>query len=109
MVGVNNVANIDLSNCNNTPDLSKPISTLTQAALDLKAPTASPNFTGTVTVNNLPIGGITPITEGSITSATQNGPNTSGLSYTFVLSPYYSDSINVSCPIASIESGSFNP
>jgi hypothetical protein len=41
MVGLNNV--------NNTSDADKPVSTAQQAALDLKAPLASPAFTGTVT------------------------------------------------------------
>ena len=59
-----------------------------------------------VTVNNSPI--ITPYGEGTITTATQNGANTTGLSYTFVIGPYYSDSISICCPIASTESGSFS-
>lgn len=41
-------ADIGLGNVNNTSDASKPISTATQTALDLKAPLASPTFTGTV-------------------------------------------------------------
>lgn len=41
-------ADVGLSNVDNTSDASKPISTLTQTALDLKAPLASPTFTGTV-------------------------------------------------------------
>ena len=39
---------VGLGNADNTGDLSKPISTATQAALDTKAPVASPTFTGTV-------------------------------------------------------------
>ena len=39
---------IGLANVDNTADLAKPISTATQAALNLKAPLASPTFTGTV-------------------------------------------------------------
>ena len=39
---------VGLGNVDNTSDTAKPISTLTQAALDLKAPLASPTFTGTV-------------------------------------------------------------
>lgn len=39
---------VGLGNVDNTSDASKPISTATQAALDLKAPLASPTFTGTV-------------------------------------------------------------
>ncbi len=37
----------DLNNLDNTSDLSKPLSTATQNALALKAPLASPTFTGT--------------------------------------------------------------
>ena len=39
---------VGLSNVDNTTDLLKPISIATQTALDLKAPLASPTFTGTV-------------------------------------------------------------
>ena len=41
---------LGLGNVNNTSDADKPISTATQAALDLKAPLASPALTGTPTV-----------------------------------------------------------
>ena len=40
-------ADIGLGNVDNTSDADKPISTVTQAALDTKAPLASPAFTGT--------------------------------------------------------------
>lgn len=39
---------VNLDNVDNTSDASKPVSTATQTALDLKAPIASPTFTGTV-------------------------------------------------------------
>jgi hypothetical protein len=39
--------NFGLDNVDNTTDLLKPVSTATQTALDLKAPLASPTFTGT--------------------------------------------------------------
>ena len=39
---------VGLGNADNTSDVNKPISTTTQTALDLKAPLASPTFTGTV-------------------------------------------------------------
>ena len=39
---------VGLGSVDNTSDASKPISTLTQSALDLKAPITSPTFTGTV-------------------------------------------------------------
>jgi hypothetical protein len=42
-------ADVGLGSVDNTADASKPISTATQTALDLKAPLASPTFTGTVT------------------------------------------------------------
>ncbi len=41
---------VGLGNVDNTSDVNKPISTATQTALDLKAPLASPTFTGTVTL-----------------------------------------------------------
>jgi hypothetical protein len=41
-------SNIGLGSVDNTTDLLKPVSTATQSALDLKAPLASPTFTGTV-------------------------------------------------------------
>uniref|UniRef100_UPI0040478540 hypothetical protein n=1 Tax=Algoriphagus sp. TaxID=1872435 RepID=UPI0040478540 len=42
-----NKSMVGLGSVDNTSDADKPISTLTQAALDLKAPLASPTFTGT--------------------------------------------------------------
>jgi hypothetical protein len=39
---------VGLGNVDNTSDALKPISTAAQTALDLKAPLASPTFTGTV-------------------------------------------------------------
>jgi hypothetical protein len=42
-------SDVGLGNVDNTSDLSKPISTATQSALDLKAPLASPALTGTPT------------------------------------------------------------
>jgi hypothetical protein len=41
-------ADVGLANVDNTSDASKPVSTATQTALDLKAPKADPTFTGTV-------------------------------------------------------------
>lgn len=42
-------ADLSLGNVDNTSDANKPISTATQTALNLKAPLASPTFTGTPT------------------------------------------------------------
>jgi hypothetical protein len=41
---------VGLGNVDNTSDANKPVSTATQTALNLKAPLASPTFTGTVTL-----------------------------------------------------------
>ena len=41
-------SSVGLGNVDNTSDANKPVSTATQAALDLKAPLADPTFTGTV-------------------------------------------------------------
>jgi hypothetical protein len=41
---------VGLGSVNNTSDVNKPVSTAGQAALDLKAPLASPTFTGTVAI-----------------------------------------------------------
>jgi hypothetical protein len=41
-------SDVGLANVDNTTDAGKPISTATQTALDLKAPLASPTFTGTL-------------------------------------------------------------
>jgi hypothetical protein len=43
-------AKVGLTNVDDTSDANKPVSTATQAALDLKAPLANPTFTGTVTL-----------------------------------------------------------
>lgn len=42
-------ADVSLANVNNTSDANKPVSSATTTALNLKAPLASPAFTGTVT------------------------------------------------------------
>jgi len=62
---------VGLGNVDNTSDANKPISTATQSALDLKAPLASPTFTGTVT---LPTGTVTSgmIADGTIVNADIN-------------------------------------
>ena len=49
---------VGLSNVDNTSDAEKPVSTLTQAALDLKAPLTSPIFFGTVDFTNADVLGI---------------------------------------------------
>lgn len=49
-------SDVGLGNCDNTSDANKPVSSAQQTALDLKAPLASPTFTGTVI---LPSGTVT--------------------------------------------------
>ena len=57
-------ADVGLSNVDNTSDANKPISTAAQTALDLKAPLASPTFTGTVVLPTVTAGGsIVPSTD----------------------------------------------
>lgn len=50
------LATLNLGNVNNTSDLSKPISTATQTALDLKANLVSPNLSGTPTTSTATAG-----------------------------------------------------
>lgn len=45
-----NSTSVGLANVDNTSDANKPVSTATNTALGLKAPLASPTFTGTVTL-----------------------------------------------------------
>ena len=48
---------VGLGSVDNTTDANKPVSTATQTALDLKSNLASPTFSGTVTTNDLTVGG----------------------------------------------------
>ena len=50
---------VGLSNVDDTSDLSKPISTSTQTALNLKAPLNSPLFTGAIDFSNATVSGLT--------------------------------------------------
>jgi hypothetical protein len=52
---------VGLSNVDNTSDLNKPISLLTDAALDLKANVNSPTFTGSIDFSNVTVTGLTAI------------------------------------------------
>lgn len=52
-----NKSAVGLGNVNNTSDLSKPISTATQTALNAKAPINNPDFTGTVQMDGLSLNG----------------------------------------------------
>jgi hypothetical protein len=57
-------SSVGLANVDNTSDANKPVSTATQTELDLKAPKASPTFTGTVVLPAVTAGGsIVPTTD----------------------------------------------
>jgi hypothetical protein len=65
-----------LGNVDNTSDASKPVSSATQTALDLKANLASPTFTGTVTLPNNQT--LTTPTISSYANAQHNHSNAAG-------------------------------
>lgn len=71
---------LGLGNVDNTSDAAKPVSTATQAALNLKAPIASPTFTGTVsgiTKSMVGLGSVDNTSDASkpISTATQTALN----------------------------------
>ena len=73
-------SDVGLSNVDNTSDVSKPISTATQTALNLKANLASPTFTGVVTGITKAMVGLTNAADTSdankpISTATQTALN----------------------------------
>ena len=77
-------ADVGLGNVDDTSDADKPISTATQAALDLKAPLASPTLTGVPTAPTAPPG--TDSTQIATTAfVLANAPSSSGFSTTFML------------------------
>lgn len=55
-------ADVGLASVDDTADIDKPVSTAQQDALDLKAPLASPTFTGTVRINNAPAASVATVT-----------------------------------------------
>jgi hypothetical protein len=71
---------VGLGNVDNTADAAKPISTATQTALDLKAPLASPAFTGTptgLTKTHVGLGSVDNTSDASkpVSTATQTALN----------------------------------
>ena len=59
---------VGLANVDNTTDANKPVSTATQTELNLKAPLASPTFTGTVTIPaGASISGFAPLADPAFT------------------------------------------
>jgi len=63
---------VGLSNVDNTTDAGKPISTATQTALNLKAPLASPTFSGIVNTADLTVSGNLTVTGATTTQSTAN-------------------------------------
>lgn len=72
---------VGLGNCDNTSDANKPISTLTAAALALKANLASPSLTGTPTAPTAAVG--TNTTQIATTAFVQTSLSTGGQYQTF--------------------------
>ena len=71
-------ATVGLGNVDNTSDASKPVSSAQQIALNLKAPLASPTFTGTVTVPT-PVNNTDAVTKAYVDSATGAAPTFASL------------------------------
>jgi hypothetical protein len=65
-------SSVGLGNVDNTSDANKPISTATQTALDLKAPKATPTFTGTLTAADVVISGNLTVSGTTTTVDTQD-------------------------------------
>ena len=61
-------SDVNLGNVSNTSDANKPVSTAQQAALDLKAPLASPTFTGPVKLTPVAISALPTCNAGAIGS-----------------------------------------
>jgi len=104
-------AMVGLTNVNDTSDADKPISTLTQAALDLKAsqsdlelkaPLASPSFSGTVDFTNATVTGINTLPnqlDNSGKFLTTNGSSASWASvdlslYATLISPVFAGTVS---------------
>ena len=75
---------VGLANVDNTSDVNKPVSTAAQTALDLKAPLASPTFTGTAMAPTATAGtnttqiATTAFVTGAITTANATNANLTG-------------------------------
>lgn len=100
-----NPAKVGLALVNNTADLDKPISTAMQAALDTKAPIASPTFTGTVSGISATMVGLSNVNnttdlEKPISTATQTALNLKATNADLTLKADIVD-LNLKAPIAS--------
>ena len=100
-----NPAKVGLALANNTADLDKPISTAMQAALDTKAPIASPTFSGTVSGISATMVGLSNVNntndlEKPISTATQTALNLKATNADLTLKADIAD-LNLKAPIAS--------
>ncbi|MEY4308288.1 MAG: hypothetical protein RL422_491 [Bacteroidota bacterium] len=100
-----NPAKVGLASVNNTADLDKPISTAMQAALDTKAPIASPTFSGTVSGISATMVGLSNVNntndlEKPISTATQTALNLKATNADLTLKADIAD-LNLKAPIAS--------
>ena len=100
-----NPAKVGLASVNNTADLDKPISTAMQAALDTKAPIASPTFTGIVSGISATMVGLSNVNntndlEKPISTATQTALNLKATNADLTLKADIAD-LNLKAPIAS--------
>lgn len=100
-----NPAKVGLELANNTADLDKPISTAMQAALDTKAPIASPTFSGTVSGISATMVGLSNVNnttdlEKPISTATQTALNLKATNADLTLKADIAE-LNLKAPIAS--------
>lgn len=84
-------AQVGLGNADNTADASKPVSAAQQAALDLKAPVASPVFTGPVSLGAFTVAGLPAAPPAGALAYASNGRKTGeGVSAGTGVPVYYS-------------------
>jgi hypothetical protein len=85
-------SDVGLANVDNTTDAAKPVSTAAQTALNLKAPLASPTFTGTVTIpSGASISGFAPLASPSLTGVPLAPTATAGTNNTQIATTAYTD------------------
>lgn len=83
---------LSITNVDNTSDANKPVSTATQTALDLKAPLASPVFTGMPAAPTAALG--TDTTQLATTAFVQDAVNDLGLLANATVADYRSNTAN---------------
>lgn len=100
-------ADVGLGNVDNTSDANKPVSTATQTALDLKAPLASPTFTGTVTfpAGTIGIPMYSRVTGSNATTTGQSLVDVTGLTQALVANATYEIEIVLSVSTTAVTTG----